>query len=687
MAITEKDSKHTNRYFAADEAGKVADILLSRMDTWRNSLESNGYMEKIRLCWAAYYGAYYTDFGSGHQVTFGGDQGELSQLPVNHLRNLAKHMLVMTTANRPAMEARSVNTDYKSLVQTQLANGLLDYYLREKRLEKYLTKAVESAIVLSAGYIKMEWNATSGEIYDYSEELETNIHEGDVEFSNLTPFDIMFDPTKESQNHDWILARSYKNRFDLIAKYPDFEQQIKNLPEKSEVKDGGVDTWGYNTTDDVNVYEFYHGRTEAMPDGRYMLFCDQDSVFIDTPLPYRRIPIYRISCDDILGTPFGYSPLFDLLPIQEAINSSYSTILTNQNAFGVQNILVPRGADITVNDLGGGLNVIECNIQAGKPEPLNLASTPKEVFDFLAMMEKAAETISGVSSVTRGNPEKSLESGAALALVQSMSLQFMSGLQAQYVQLIEDVGSGLIDVLKDFAAVPRIAAIVGKNQRTYLKEFKGDDLSSINRVIVDVGNPLAHTTAGRVQMAEHMMQMGLIKNPTDYFSVINTGNLDTMTKSYNAENNLMQGENEALINGEDVPVLAIDEHDKHIFEHRSILSDPDLRKDPQLVQRVLQHIQEHIAALQQTDPNLLGLINQKPLSPPGGTPNAPQGGPQPPPQSAEGAPPSEQGSAGGPPAMPPGAEMVQPAGVPEPSAPPAPFENAPTNPADMPPQS
>lgn len=669
------EKKHTQSYFAADEAKKVADILMHRMDTWQSSLESNGYLEKLRMCWAAYHGAYYTDFGYGHQVTFSGAQGELTNLPVNHLRNLAQHMLVMTTASRPSMQARAANTDYKSLVQTQLANGLLDYYLREKRLEKYLHRAVEYAIVLSAGYIKIEWNATSGEIYDYSEETQVPIYEGDVEFSNLSPFDVMFDPTKEDQKHDWVLSRTYKNRFDLIAKYPEFEEQIKNLPSKSEHKSFGMGTFGYNETDDVSVYELFHERTEAMPNGRYLLFSSPECVFIDMALPYPSIPIYRISAADILGTPFGYSPMFDILPLQEGINTLYSTILTNQNAFGVQNIYVPRGADITVNALAGGLNIIEGNSQAGQPTPLNLTNTPKEVFEFLKILEQAQETISGINSVARGNPEASLKSGTALALVQSMALQFMSGLQQQYVQLIEDVGTGLINILKDFAAVPRVAAIVGKNQRTYLKEFKGEDLSKINRVIVDVGNPLTRTTAGRVQMAEQMLQMGIITNPQDYFAVINTGNLEIMTENHNSEIYLVKGENEALIAGEDVPVIDIDDHKQHIIEHRSILADPDLRKDAELVQRVLGHIQKHIESLQMTDPNLLSLIGQQPLSPPGGSPPAPQAAPVPPQSAGQ--------NIAGQAQMPP---VAPPPQIPEPAVPPEPFSQLPTNPQDMIPQ-
>jgi hypothetical protein len=691
MANDSQNQSGSSEYFAAKPAEETAGVVLKKAHAWSNNLQSNGYIEKLRMSWSAYHGAYYTDASSGHQITFSGSVGEIVNLPVNHLRNIAQHILVMTTASRPTMEARATNTDYKSLTQTVLANGLLDYYMREKRLEGFLKCAVESAIVLGAGYIKMAWNETSGEMYDFNEETNTPIYEGDIEFMNLSPLDVIMDNTKESaRENDWIVCRTWKNRFDVIAKYPEFKDAIMRMPSKTEALRYRFNFISNDETDDIAVYEFFHRRSEALPDGRYLMFLAEDIVLSDGPLPYRQLPIFRISPSDIMGTPYGYTSIFDLLPLQEAINSLYSTILTNQNAFGVQNILVPRGSDISIQELTGGLNIIEANIQNGnKPEALNLTSTPAEVFKFAEMIKAEMEVLSGVSSVARGQPEASLKSGNALALIQSMSIQFMSGLQQSYVALIEDVGTSLINMLRDFAAVPRVAAIVGKNNRTFMKEFKGDDLQNVNRVIVDVGNPLARTTAGRVQMAEQLLQMGAITDPNQYFTVINTGRLDVMNEG--AQNDLLciKSENEALMNGENPPVLMTDDHRQHALEHKSVLADPDLRKDPKLVQNVLAHLQEHFNQAQQTDPNLLSWLGQKPLppsaQPPQGPPPGPQGGPPPAGPSGPGPGPGGPGGASKPPMpMPPPPAQQAGGSIPGLPHPPAPFQHLPTNPAEVP---
>jgi hypothetical protein len=624
----------SNMYFAAKPPEMTAGILLTKASSFYNTLQSNAYLDKLKKMWQAYNGVY--GGGNDHQIDFTGEEGELVQLPVNHFRNLAQHMFVMITSNRPIMEARAINTDYKSLAQTYLANGILDYYMREKHLEDALKKAAEMAIVLGAGFVKLEWNSTSGEAYDADPETGEMQYEGELEFTNLSPFDVVFDGTKESWNQDWILTRSFQNRYDVAAKYPELKKKILAMPTKGKASIYSLALFTNDDTDDIPVYEFYHKKTEAMPNGRYMLFVDADVVLLDSPLPYRTIPIFRISPSDIMGTPYGYSPMFDIFPIQEGINSLYSAIMTNQNSFAVQNLFVQRGADLNVNTLEGGMNIIEGN---SKPEPLQLTQTPKEVFDFLEMLIQSAETISGVNSVARGNPEASLKSGNALALVQSMALQFISGLQQSYVMMVEDVGTSLISILKDYATTPKVIALVGKNNRPLLKEFTGEAISSINRVVVDVGNPLSRTIAGRVQMAEQLLQMKLLDNPRQYFQILNTGRLDSAFEGEMDELMLIKRENERLLEGQPTQVSPLDQHSDHIMEHRAVMADPDLRTDPNLIKNVMDHIQEHLDALRNTDPDLLQMVGQKPLPPiqppmdpnqPPPAPGGPPGSPPPP---------------------------------------------------------
>lgn len=611
--INTSSSTGDNTYFAVKAAKDTASILLERAQSFYSVLQRNSYLDKLENMWKMYHGVNQTDSGPGHQIEFTGEQGELVNMPVNHFRNLAQHIYVMITSSRPIMEPRAVNTDYKSSAQTILAKGILEYYMREKHLEDALKRAVEMSIVLGSGFIKLEWNATAGESYDADPETGEFDYEGEIEFSTMSPFDVVFDGTKETWKNDWILCRTFKNRHNLIAKYPELADKILAIPSKNEGNAYRLASYTNDVTDDIPVYEFFHKKSEAVPDGRYLLFLDGDCVLLDAKMPYRQIPIFRVAPSEILGTPYGYSPMFDIYPIQEMMNSTYSAIASNQNAFATQSVFFPRNAGLTVSAVDGGMNIIEGD---EPPQPINLTQTPAEVFNYLNVLIQAAETLTGVNSVARGNPEASLKSGTALALVQSMALQFTSGLQQSYVKLIEDVGTALIHILKDFAHTPKFIALVGKNNKSKIKEFTGESLSAINRVVVDVGNPLSRTIAGRVQMAEQLLQMNLLKTPQQYFSVMETGRIEHAFEDEVDQMLSIRSENERLLEGEHVMSTLLDPHRMHIMEHRSVLSDPDLRKDSALVNNVLDHIQEHINFLRTADPDLLALIGEQPLAPP-----------------------------------------------------------------------
>jgi hypothetical protein len=254
-----------------------------------------------------------------------------------------------------------------------------------------------------------------------------------------------------------------------------------------------------------------------------------------------------------------------------------------------------------------------------------------------------------------------------------MAIQFQSGLQNQYVQLVEDLGMAILEILQDYAMAPRVASIIGVNNKQYLIEFKNTDIEAINRVIVDVGNPLARTTAGRVQMAEQLMQMKADEfSIQQYAQVINTGRLDGMMESPVDQSNLIQAENERLMQGISVPALVIDDHKEHILRHRTVLNDIDIRMDEEKSAAIFAHIQEHIDFARSTDPAVLTMTNQQPLPPAQAPAPAPEEVSQPDQNS------QDQSAIA---QVEEGSEQTQSQmmpNVPAPATPPAPFENLPT---------
>lgn len=573
------------------------------------------------LLWKC-YNYYYTANNTAGYVTTSGEHSEYSKLMVSDFRNLLQHQLLLTTSNRPAWDCKAINNDYKSKTQCIAGNALLDYYLKEDGIEDLLVAAVEKSLYSGEGFIEVAWNIDKGrEIFD---DQGNSVRTGNIDLNNFSTLEVIRDVLVEKfEKNNWVILRKEANRYDLASAFPDYEFQILNLPSVYESLQsynippyknrGQLNIVG---SDQVIVWTLYHKKTPSCPDGRLVEFTDDCSfVLTDVPLPYEEIPVHRVAASNWNGTCFGYSIAYDLAPIQEAENVMYSTALTNNKTFGVQVISVEAGTNYSANQFGDGLSVIERPQGTQPPQGLNLTASAPELYNFLNQLQQKQEVISGVNSVVRGDPTGALRgnSGAALALVQSQSVQFMNGLVASYNQLLENVGNSMIKRLQKFAQLPILVEIVGKNNKTLIQEFTSDDISLINRVQVQAANPITKTLAGKINLADTLLQSGIIKTSDDYLMVLQTGNLQPMVHAETSELLLIADENEKISSGEVPPALYSDNHVLHIREHNVVGSSNEARANPQIMEALLQHCQQHINLLKTTDPQLLQILGQEPL--------------------------------------------------------------------------
>jgi hypothetical protein len=653
------DYTNDREYFAAVPIDEIGDRLSGRVSEYYSYLTSSALVDLWRRSFYSYYGLVEDTALSGFgifaigRIRASGSEGEVASIKVNHFRNLMTHLLVLTTQQRPSLKTRAMDSDSESLSQAYLGDGLVDYYMREGSLEKYIRDAVETCLIFGEAYVRIDWDAKAGNEYAVNQETGQVEHDGDVFFKTYTPFDVIRDTTETTNDVSWHICHDVKNRYDLAVKYPQVSEQILNI--STDITSGKryvdptkiIPAAGVGTkhTELIDVYEFIHKQTPSMPDGRFTVFLQDGTVLFDGPLAFKTPPIYRICAANLLGSPFGYTVAFDLLGIQQMIDKLYSVICSNQLAAGMQNFWSPPGNQVEKYQMAGGLNLIESVV---KPEVLELLSTPQEVFAFIQRLETIMETLSGVSAVNRGETPENLKSGTSLAFVASQAITFMSGMQNSYNQLQEGLGTCLLHTLRDFVTTEKQAVIAGKFNRPIQKKYTGKGLNNIDRVVVEQTSALSKTHAGKMEIANNLLNTGLIRNAREYITVVATGNIETLYESEMSEILLVKAENEDLRDHKMPIALIIDDHKLHVLEHRAILANPEARKDAQLIAMVLEHIQEHIALnmqVQQSNPALLAMMGEQPL------PMPMQPMPAPGPQA--------QGAPGGPQVMNPGSPMEQ----------------------------
>ena len=599
----------------------------NKVDQFYRYVTASGFNNILWRCYNYYYQAGLTS----SSVNQTGNHGEFSRLMVSDFRNLLQHQLLLTTSNRPAWDCKAINNDYKSKTQTILGNALLDYYLKEDGIEDLLVAAVEKALYGGEGFVEVAWNIDKGE--EITDNEGNSVRTGNIDLNNFTSLQVIRDILVEKfEKNNWVILRKERNKFDLANAYPDYADKILNLPSVVQSlqsydippysKKGQMNIFD---SDQVIVWTLYHNKTPSCPNGRFVEFTEDLSfVLTDVALPYDSIPVFRVASSNWNGTCFGYSVAFDLAAIQEAENTLYSSALSNNKAFGVQLVSIESGTNISSSQLANGLTIIERPVGSQAPQGINLTATSPELYNFLNLLQQKQEVISGVNSVVRGDPTGALRgnSGAALALVQSQSVQFMNGLVASYNQLLENVGDAMIKRLQKFAQLPILAEIVGKNNKTLLQEFTAEDVSLINRVQVQAANPVMKTLAGKINLADTLLQNGIIKSADDYLMVLQTGNLQPMIHGETSELLLIADENEKISSGQLPQALYSDNHVLHIREHNSVGSSTEARENPVIMKALLDHCQQHIELLRNTDPQLLQILGQQPLQ------QQPQGNPQ-----------------------------------------------------------
>lgn len=657
MTVYKVENATNLEYFAAtQDLDVLANNMLEKIRVWREFCSRRGLIGLWQKKLSNYYG-HAISGNSSQAVSRGGSEGELALIKVNDLHSLVQEQLVIVTSQRPAGMARAINSDTDSLKSARIGTALAEYYMSEGNFEGSFTQAAEAALLCDEAYIELIWDKTAGD--PVAVDPQTNMPEmsGDAVLRVHCPWNSARDPGIKTPDNKWYIFSFAINKFDAAATFDRFHDEIiaageDDLPSipMNKVFEG---------SDAVYAHVLIHDRTAVLPNGRYSLLIN-NTVVLDTELPYKDFPVERIAPTDVIDSCLGYAPANDILALEEVTDALHSIVTTNQVTFGGQCLIAAEGMNLKTSDLAKGVRLFEVDpAMFDKLKPLDLVRTAPEIFNYIQMLgEKKGKAVGSVSQVLSQQAAQGA-SGSSMALIQTQSISYNSGIQKSYFRLLSGTMTKLISVLATYADTPRVVNIVGKSKAQGLKAFQytGKTLAGVSSIVYEVMNPMAQTQGGRLTAAQDLLKAGQIKSPKEYINLWATGQMDALTQDDEADGLTILEENENLSDGLPVQAVITEIHMDHIKSHNSILTPEVKRNNPDLVERVLNHVQQHIDIWQQasmTNPGILIATGQQPLPPP---PPPPGMGMIPPPPGGPGGPPPPL-----PPQAPPGKSMAMIAG-------------------------
>lgn len=646
---------------------------------------------------------------SSHSVEKKGNLGEYTSYNINHFRSIVRHYRNLAVGQRPALEPMPENGAVDAETQARKARDVLEHYSR-RGWEDVQTDVTRYAALLGAGWEWKWWNARRGEeampamsleeaaadamarglpmeeTEAYISQMTAPQYSGDFEFFALRPNDVYFDTQlKSSRQITWVVLRLRVSRWDLMADFPERAEEIRSL------KRANIDTQcdfaympGFGIPDQhedadmVCLYVLVHDKRPCCPEGRLALCLSNGAPLLVDSLPAGVFSVRRLADDDFIDSAHGYSNAWDLMGLQEYVNMAASIMASNQRAHGISVIAAPKGSDVDADKIGQGLALLKYNPGVGKPEALNFTSTPPEVVNGMDAAVGSMERISGVNAVTRGDPQASLRTGPALALVKASAVETSIDFQENAKRYYDKSASDLLVLFQQFADEAVRVTVTGETG-TLTDEVRGSDIAAVKAVKVDVGSPLSRTLAGKIEMATNLVTIAQQnQTPIDlgqYFRVLQTGRVDVMTEMDTKRRRNIAKENEMLAKARFLPgaheldpsvpmprALSTDDVKMHVTHHLSGLDSPEARANPAFVRAVLQHVAEHVQAattVQTSQPVLLEAAGLQPLQAIAGLMQAMMGAPP----AGGGAPQEapagrEQGGASAPQPPMPGAEAM-----------------------------
>lgn len=667
-------------YWASCPTDDVGGELASRVEAYYRWASTSPLIRRIILARRLIMGLESKAGAVSWEVRRGGVAGELAKMRSNHFGSVADQRVNLALQQEPAWQPIATNSDYASLAQSTTVSGVLDYYYRDLRVERKIRKSADDMQWAGEGFVLGAWDVAKGRAVANDPESGEVVNEGDLTFSNPNTLDVVRDWQANSWDSlSWHTVRDFSNKWDIACSHPDKRDEILGV---------SGDAWGQSArfgatleqaeSDQIPVFHFFHERTPALPNGRYVIFLSGDIVLFDGDLPYRKSPLFRAAEKEIDGTPFGWSAAFDAMGPQEVVDALTTAIVSHQSAMAIPKIVGVKGSGIRYKDLAQALGYIEVNDKNQIPQVLDLSPMGDQVYAFRSALVQEVQMFQGVNDIQRGVVNPAIKSGAHAALYDAIALRASSRLQKAVYALMEDVGTFVLHTLTDMAGdSERIARIAGEHNRPLVIAFTpAEDLAGFDRVAIEATNHTGKTAIGKQAIADALLEKSALGTGDAvahrYVQLIKTGEVEQLTEGPQSNALRLKRDKELMAKGIGLaplgpvvdPISGMPQLDPmtgqpvtkrqpeqgktyvgihmaqphwlDIPEYLSVLSSPEALQSPEVTAAVLEVVQEKLNLWRTMDPDLMMLLGGSPppsqsmTLPPadggGSTPTQPPGG-------------------------------------------------------------
>ena len=411
------------------------------------------------------------------------DRGNRNRTTTNKILPIYRTVVSKLSVMYPSMGVTPASGSWEDITKGLASEQALHYYWVTEKL-KYKIGVEASSWLVSCG--------TCG-VHTYYDPDEKKIGTEIV-----SPYDLFFEPkVADLELSSFIAVRKLYHKDDLIAAYPECEQEIEAAKEAASEK------YGQKVPDDSRyMYTVYwrDGKCANVVGNKYVYKGD---------VPYGIMPVDVIRYTKVPGKIWGTGLIAPLIGPQDQYNEQRSQqllfIRLNANAPWLASrqsqlgrITNKQGQKILWSGLG--------------PEPKRMipASLPNDVWTNTNIIEKEMQDIAGVHHVSMGRSVPAIKSGKAIEAITSKDEGQLKVTTEEIEQAVANACRTVLSFMKKYYTKGLMVKMFDHFGAPMFREIKSTDFIGVPDVIIQPGTLFSADVQQRDEALLALFDRGLM---------------------------------------------------------------------------------------------------------------------------------------------------------------------------------
>jgi hypothetical protein len=450
------------------------------------------------------------------------------------------------------------------------------------------------------GLIALDWDTTKGQDLGIDPVSLRPVGIGDIRSTVLSITEVATEPgTRDIRYAAWwckaqALPPEEVRRMYGLSENPATDASAAVSPLQSKVI--GTNNRGGQPLDLTLVLSYYERPNPKNKTGTVGVIVGDK--WVDGPYPWPfpftdRLNI-AVARETIVETRWtGDTILSDAVPVQTALNASWSSITEHQKLAGNARLMIEEGSeDLAQNytDEAGEFQLYRDNPPAYLAPP----TMPDWWIRMPELLSSQMDDILGIHDVSRGQAPANIESGLGIQILVEQDETPTGHLARVMADTFGDYASLVLETYARKVTEPRTATLMSPGQPNEQINWTGESFRGQTYARVPYAAIAPMNEAAKFARAITLRQVGMLQTESEFAAYVDMPGEKSFVEDINFHIAKARRENQEMAVGEVNIPAEFDEHSIHIEEHNRYRSTADYeRATPEIRQVFDLHVQAH----------------------------------------------------------------------------------------------